>query len=121
MVHIGATTAVEGPDGSVRLERRVVGSASLASMGVEGISYVHSIAVSENFVVLPLYPLKLNLEKVLYIYIYLYKCIYLSIYLSISYVHSIVVSKNFVVLPLYPLKLNLEKVIYLYLYIYISI
>lgn len=52
-------------DGSTFLERRLVGSLPLRDVSGNNdyYPYVHSIAASENFVVLPLYPLQIPLSK----------------------------------------------------------
>lgn len=61
VAHIVATSASGKAGGPI--ERRVVGSVELSKIGIEGIPYVHSFAVTQDYVVLVLYPLSIPFDK----------------------------------------------------------
>jgi beta,beta-carotene 9',10'-dioxygenase len=61
VAHIVATSASGSAGGPI--ERRIVGSVELEKIGVSGIPYVHSFGVTEDYVVLMLYPLTIPFDK----------------------------------------------------------
>lgn len=59
--HIVATSASNAPGSPI--QRRIIGSVEFEKIGISGIPYVHSFGVTEDYVVLVLYPLKIPFEK----------------------------------------------------------
>jgi beta,beta-carotene 9',10'-dioxygenase len=61
VAHIVATSASGAPGSPI--DRRILGSVELETIGISGIPYVHSFGVTDDYIVLMLYPLTIPFDK----------------------------------------------------------